>query len=195
MSDESRSLGVLKKILKKKPVVTSTKSEEVSNQMVNAFWDEEISPIKISRGRPGRPKIKEENKAKNITLCLAQKYLKFLDDFNPPKTKLMGRGRKVRYIIDEFVVLYKRQRTHLDLLNEMLIQVESILKKYSFGVKKGEKLQLSPSERREISKQVQHVTTFLKMFAYSPKELQKLLSREKWSVLAFCLDWRKQHGE
>ncbi len=194
MNDSARSLSVLKKLLEKKPQVSSLKAENLAGQLSDYFWENDLSSEKVFKRRPGRPKVKDENKAKNITLCLGQKYLKFLDEFRPHQKKILGRGRKVRFIIDEFVVLYKRQKLQLEVLAEMLKSLESILKSHSHKVKKGQKVELSQSEKNEISKQVSPIITFLKMYGYTPKDLQKILSKDLWALVAFALDWRRQYG-
>lgn len=191
MSDSSRSMDVLKKILQKKSKDISPAMEKMEDQLSTQFWDQEISPTQVLKKRPGRPAVKAEKKAKNFTLCMGPKYIKFLDEFKAPQKKLMGRGRKVRYIIDQFVILHKRQKAQLEVLSEVLSNVEHDLKKHSHRTKKGEKLQLTSSEKAEISRSVNQVLTLVKVLNLSPKELYQLLSREKWAVMAFCLDWRK----
>jgi len=195
MSDSSRSMQVLKKIMQKKTKAIGTETKEISEQLVSSFWQEEEAVTKtFKKKRPGRPVVKEEKKARNFTLCMGPKYIDFLDQFKVPQKKLMGRGRKVRFIIDEFIVLYKRQKSQLELLVDVLNQVEAILKKHSGKVRKNEKLQLTPSEKGEITQYVQHVNTLQKVLGFSPKELHKLLAKDKWAVMAFCMDWSQKQG-
>lgn len=192
MSDSGRSMDVLKKILKSG---TSEKTEAKNPaQLVEKF----LSPEKISRPKtrktPGRPKVDDHLKARNFTLCLAPKYLAFLDNMQVQDKKVQGRGRKIRYIIDQFLELHRRQKSQLAVLKEVLLNVEKVLKGFSGQVKQGQKLDLTPREKAEITKAVGQFQVLLKVLGFTPKELHRLLPRNEWAIVSFCLDWMKKTG-
>jgi hypothetical protein len=108
--------------------------------------------------------------------------------------KVQGRGRKVRFIIDQFVELHQRQKSQLLILKNALTQVENVLKEFRGQIKKGHKLELTSKEKAEISQAVSQVEILLKVLGYTPKTLHRLLPRSEWSVVSFCLDWAKKNG-
>ncbi|HXH73578.1 MAG TPA: hypothetical protein VNJ08_01335 [Bacteriovoracaceae bacterium] len=192
MSDSARSMDVLKKILKngvkeKVPV----RAEEVIEKYLSPT---QANRAKIVTRAPGRPKVEDYLKARNFTLCLAPKYLSFLDSMKVHDKKVQGRGRKIRFIIDQFLELHRRQKTQLGVLREVLLNIEKVLKGFSGQVKKGDKLELSPREKAEITKAVNHFQVLMKVLGFTPKELQKLLPRGEWAIVSFCLDWIKRGG-
>jgi hypothetical protein len=144
--------------------------------------------------RPGRPKLDQEKKARNFTLCLAPQYLDFLDRMTVKDPKIQGRGRKIRFIIDRFIEHERRSIEQLKVLRESLNEVQKTLSAFGGRVKKGEKLQLLNSEKLTITKKVDQVHTLLKILAYSPKTLARLLPRDEWAILSFCLDWKSNKG-
>lgn len=193
MNDYSRSQDVLNKILKngvsEKPSVTT--SEEVIEKFLS-------TPAKVftkKTGTPGRPKLEEKLKARNFTICLATKYLEFLDRMIVKDRKVQGRGRKIRFIIDRFLEMGKRQEAQLQVIRDSLKNVENVLKTFSGQVKKGQKLELSTREKLEVRKAVNQVHLLVKVMAYSTKDLHRLLSRNEWAVMAFCIDWTRNHKE
>lgn len=189
MSDSGRSLYVLQKLLKGKDPAAETPAEKIEKFLKPA------PPIKKKAVKsPGRPKVEEHLKARNFTLCLAQRYLDFLDRMIVKDTKVQGRGRKIRFIIDRFVDHERRQVAQLKILRESLLQVETVLKSFSGQVKKGEKLNLNPREKAQVTQCVGQVLTLIKILSYTPRELQKMLPRGEWSVLAFSMDWSKRGG-
>jgi hypothetical protein len=140
--------------------------------------------------KPGRPAVPEEKKAKNFTLCLAPRYLEFLDRMVVRDPKVRGRGRKIRFIIERFIEHERRSVAQLRVLREGLVTVQQTLGGFGARVRKGEKLNLSPRESEAIGKAVDQVHLLLRILNYSPKTLHKLLPREEWAVLSFCLDWK-----
>ncbi|HXH29374.1 MAG TPA: hypothetical protein VNJ01_01055 [Bacteriovoracaceae bacterium] len=194
MNETEQSLNVLKKILRSTPPETPPPGPET---IIEKFHTEVPSPqaFKISKRSPGRPRVDETLKAKNITLCIAHRYLLFLDKLHIPGKEDLGRGRKIRYIIDQFIDLKKRQKDQLAFLKEALSGVEIALKEYSDDVKKGKKLELSIKERAEISKVVTQVLILVRVLAYTPKSLFKILPKQEWAVLSFCLDWSRKREE
>lgn len=177
-------MDVLSKIL-------SLKEKKDSAEIVQKFLEPKPIAKKLSKKRPGRPALPLEKKARNFTLCLAPKYLEFLDTMQVKEKKIQGRGRKVRYIIDQFLVLHKRQRAQLEVMREFIRNVKQQLETHSHQVKKGEKLLLSAKEKAEINKVVKELHLVVQLLGYSPKELQKLLSNQDWSVISFSLNWIK----
>lgn len=139
----------------------------------------------------GRPSIEEKKKARNFTVCMAQGYIQFLDSFKPPIKKIQGRGRKLRFIIDEFIRMSKRQRSQLKFLQESLENLDTVLKSFSGSVKKGEKLTLTSKEKSMIDTHVSRVNLLAKILCFTPKELQKILPVHHWSLYSFCLNWKK----
>lgn len=144
--------------------------------------------------KPGRPKVAEEKKARNFTLCLAPQYVEFLDKMTVKNTKIKGRGRKIRFIIERFIEHEKRSLGQLKFLREALARVQELLQSKSGRVKKGERLELTPREHKEISGAVDQVHLLMKILQYSPKSLHKILPREEWALLSFCLDWKANKG-
>lgn len=187
MSDSGRSLDVLKRLLKKVPEVKPPPEELVETYLAGPPKESAIT--KKKRG-PGRPAKEDHLKARNYTLCLDPKYVRFLDSMKVHDKKVQGRGRKVRFIIDQFLELHRRQRIQLEVLGQALENVETVLRNHSSQVKKGQKLELQPRERTEITKTVNQVALLVKVLGFNRKELHKLLPRSKWAVYAFCLDWQ-----
>lgn len=190
MSDSGRSLNVLQKLL------NSGKKEEIQSEkgveLIEKFLQPKPSAVtKIKKKAPGRPRVKDENKARNFTLCLAPKYLQFLDAMEVRDPKIKGRGRKIRFIIDQFIDLHKRQKNQLLILKEALIQVERTLKELSANVKAGEKLELSNLEKKRVTEVVKQVRILLNVLCYTPKDLHRLLPKGQWAIVSFCLNWSK----
>src|SRR5690606_9499288 len=69
--------------------------------------------LKKAVKKPGRPPVPAEKKARNFTLCLAQSYVKFLDNMVVKDRRVQGRGRKIRFIIDRFLEHEKRSLAQL----------------------------------------------------------------------------------
>lgn len=188
MGDTSRSLHVLKKILNsQKQDMPATATSE---KLIENFFEPAPKITKKVKA-PGRPKVEDHLKARNFTLCLAPKYLSFLDRLEVQDKKVQGRGRKIRFIIDRFLEMGKRQEAQLKVIREALINVEQVLKGFSGQVKKGQKLELTSKEKLEVRKAVNQVHILVKVMAFSSKDLHRLLSRNEWAVMAFCLDWTR----
>jgi hypothetical protein len=168
-------------------------NENVLNKLLSRHIEKKVSLPKRPKA-PGRPKVSEEKKARNFTLCLAPEYLNFLDKMVVKDRKIQGRGRKIRFIIERFIEHERRSIEHLKVLKRSLGDVQKTLEGFSSKVKKGEKLNLSIKERTQIDKAVDQVHVLLKILSYSPKTLHKMLPHEEWSVLSFCLDWRMNKG-
>lgn len=192
MNDYSRSLGVLNKILKNGVSDTTTATPE---EVIEKYFSLPSKIITRKAGTPGRPKIEEKLKARNFTICLAPKYLDFLDRMIVKDRKVQGRGRKVRFIIDRFLEMGKRQEAQLRVICESLKNVENVLKSFSGQVKKGQKLELNSREKLELRKAVSQVQLLARIMSYSAKDLHRLLSRNEWAVMAFCIDWTRNHKE
>lgn len=163
-------------------------NQNVLNKLLSKHIEKPETPSK-KRKTPGRPKITEDKKARNFTLCLAPQYLTFLDRMVVKDRKVQGRGRKIRFIIDRFIEHEKRSVEQLKVLKRSLAEVRDVLG----GLKNGGK-QLSLKERKDIDKAIDQVFTLMKLLAYSTKTLHKMLPREEWAVLSFCLDWRMNKG-
>jgi hypothetical protein len=148
---------------------------------------------KIFQHKPGRPSVPLDKKAKNFTLCLAPKYLEFLDNMVVKDTKVKGRGRKIRFIIDRFLEHEKRSLGHMKVLKESLGDLEIVLKSFGPRIKKGEKLNLTPKESASLDKAVHNIHLLIKILGYSPKTLQRILPREFWEILSFSLDWKNKN--
>lgn len=148
--------------------------------------------VKTSK-KPGRPAKVEADKARNFTLCLAPEFLRFLDQMAVKDPKVQGRGRKIRFIIERFIEHEKRSLSHMRVLRETLAGVQDDIKGLEGRVRKGEKLNLTIKERTTLSKSIDQVMTLIKILNYPPKNLQKMLPREDWAVLSFCLDWHSNN--
>lgn len=174
------SENVLQRLLKPK------KEEKI----LESFLRPEPIVKKRSLKKPGRPKVSDEKKARNFTLCLAPQYLEFLDKMIVKDTKVQGRGRKIRFIIERFIEHEKRSIQQLKVLRDALAEVQKILSGFGGKVKRGESLHLTPKEKATVSSAVDQVHVLLRVLQYSPKSLQRLLPREEWAVVSFCLDWK-----
>ncbi len=194
MNDTSRSMSVLQKILNEGKEVPLRPKASGPEELIQNFWGPHPQ-VKVGQKKPGRPKVAEEKKARNFTLCLAPKYLSFLDKMPMKEARLMGRGRKIRFIIDQFIELNRRQKAQLLILREGLLQVEKVLQSFSDQVKKGQRLNLAPKEKAQVTAAVNQVKILLKVLAFTPKELHKLLPRHEWSLVSFCLNWSQNSGE
>ncbi len=88
MSDSGRSMDVLKKILKAgEPLKKSRpQPEELIEKYLAPVGSRKILKEKLKS--PGRPKVEDHLKARNFTLCLAPKYLAFLDCMQVKEKKL-----------------------------------------------------------------------------------------------------------
>ena len=190
MKNTSRSMDVLKKILQNAPENQAVKPEH--EKLVEKYLQPGPAETKIFQKRPGRPAIEEHLKAKNLTLCLAPKYVTFLDQMKMKDKKIQGRGRKIRFIIDQFVEMHRRQKLQVQVISHGLKSVEEILKGFSGQVKKGEKLSLTPKEKAQITQATHQVKLLMNVLKYTPKDLHKMLPKSDWSILSFCLDWSKQ---
>jgi hypothetical protein len=174
------SENVLKRLLK----------EKSENVVLEKFLKPRPVVKKKAARAPGRPKVSDEKKAKNFTLCLAPQYLEFLDKMVVKDTKVKGRGRKIRFIIERFIEHEKRSLSQLKVLRESLSNVQKLLQSFSGRLKKGEKLDLNIKEKGTVSAAVDQVHTLLKILHYSPKTLQRILTREEWALVTFCMDWK-----
>lgn len=192
MGDSGRSMNVLKKILNSNKI--EIKDFETPAELVEKYFRPASTSASKKKQKPGRPKVADNLKARNFTLCLAPNYLDFLDRLEVKDKKIQGRGRKVRFIIDQFIELGHRQEKQLSLLREALANVEQVLKGFSAQVKKGQKLELTSKEKAEISRVVNQVHLLIKVLAITPKSLHRLLSRSDWSLCSFCLDWLRKNG-
>ncbi len=141
-------------------------------------------------GKPGRPKVAREKKAKNLTLCLAPQFVEFIDKMKVRDPKVKGRGRKVRFIIERFVEHERRSITHMKVLHEALSEVQDVLSGFGSQVKKGEKLNLSLKDKQKITGVVNQVHALMRILGYQPNQLKKMLGSDDWSLLAFCMDWK-----
>lgn len=193
MNDSSRSMDVLQRLLRTNTTQKEpTKAPEV---LVEDFLKPKpAKKDKIILKKPGRPTKEAHLKARNFTLCLDPKYLGYLDQLKIPSKLAQGRGRKIRHIIDRFITLSKRERAQLAVLTQSLDEVEKLLKAYSGAVKKGQKLELSPREKAEITKVVRQVKILITILCLTPKEMHRLLSRPHWAIMSFCLDWIQKDG-
>lgn len=178
---------VLDKLLanKKKEAVLVNNSSTRPEELVEKLF----KPANLKTA--GRPSVEAKKKARNFTVCMAQGYIQFLDSFKPPIKKIQGRGRKLRFIIDEFIRMSKRQKGQLKFLQESLENLDAVLKSFSGSVKKGEKLSLTTKEKALIDTHVSRVHLLAKILCFTPKELQKILPAHHWSLYSFCLNWKK----
>lgn len=183
--------NVLDKLLANRKTSLKDKKNGDLSQMVENFFQRE-RPFKKSTRKVGRPIIDEKLKAKNFTICMAHNYVKFLDAFKPPIKKIQGRGRKLRFIIDEFIKMSKRQRGQLKYLQQALASLEDTLSSFSDVVKKGEKLSLSTSEKKMITTQVNRVKLLAELLCFTPAELKKILPLNDWNLYSFCLHWKEK---
>lgn len=145
-------------------------------------------------GKPGRPKVPATLKARNFTLCLAPEYLSFLDRMVVKDSKIQGRGRKIRFIMDRFMEHEKRSLHQMKVLRQALTDVQKVIQAFGSRVKIGQKLELSIREKAEISQVVKQVHTLMKLLGYSPKVLQRMLPSGEWAILSFCLNWNQNRG-
>lgn len=178
------SENVLKRLLQKK----------TQTEMVETFLRPAKPAVKKKPNKPGRPKIEKSKKARNFTLCLAPQFVEFIDKMVVKETKVLGRGRKVRFIIERFIEHEKRSLHHMKVLREALLNVQNVLQSFGGRVKKGQKLDLTNKEKAEISKVVDQVNTLLNLLNYSPKVLHRMLPPGEWAVLSFCMNWKMNRG-
>jgi hypothetical protein len=169
----------------------ANKKKEASLLNNKASAEELVEKLFKSAKTAGRPSIEAKKKARNFTVCMAQGYIQFLDSFRPPIKKIQGRGRKLRFIIDEFIRMSKRQKGQLKFLQESLENLDVVLKSFSTSVKKGEKLNLTAKEKSLIDTHVSRVHLLAKILCFTPKELQKILPAHHWSLYSFCLNWKR----
>lgn len=172
---------VLDKLLSKRSLVPAKEKKMASSEVVINYFK--------SSARPGRPALEKKLKARNFTVCMAPNYIKFLDSFKPPIKKIQGRGRKLRFIIDEFIRMSKRQKSQLKYLQEALKGLEQVLNSFSGEVKKNEKLVLTSKEKQLISTHVNRVKLLVQLLSFSKEELKKILPPHDWNLYTFCLNW------
>ena len=156
-------------------------AEDVLKKLLSRKIEKPL-PVPRKPGKPGRPKVAWEKKAKNLTLCLAPQFVDFIDKMKVRDPKVKGRGRKVRFIIERFVEHEKRSLIHMRVLRETLQNVQEVIQ--TLGK------ELSVKDKQKITAVVNQVHTVMKILGYPPKTLRKMLSPEDWSLLAFCLDWK-----
>ncbi len=184
------SNSVLDRLLRQRPGAAQAEPSESRDQRFSGRLREKTHVQKPAPKKPGRPSVPDEEKARNFTLCLAPQFVKFLDRMVVRDPKVRGRGRKIRFIIERFIEHEKRSVGQLRILRESLGSVQETISGFGARVTKGEKLSLSPREREAIGKAVDQVHLLLKILNYSPKALSKLLPREEWAILSFCLNWK-----
>lgn len=182
------SENVLKKLL------GSVSPAETDNRFIQEFLKPEPVVKKKALRKPGRPAVPKAKKARNFTLCLAPQFVEFIDKMVVKDPKVKGRGRKIRFIIERFIEHEKRSIGHMKVLRDSLSEVEKTIQGFGNRVKKGEKLDLSVKERATITKAVDQVHLLLKILNYSPKVLHRMISREEWAILSFCLNWKSNRG-
>lgn len=183
--------NVLDKLLRTKNVKPLPEMKGEASTMVEDFFRQKAR----SSGKPvkkaGRPVVEDKKRAKNFTVCMAVNYIAFLDTFRPPIKKIQGRGRKLRFIIDEFIKMSKRQRSQLKYLQEALKSLQEVLTSFSGAVKKGEKLSLTPREKQMITTHVNRVKLLTQLLCFNHQELKKILPPEDWNLYSFCLNWNE----
>ena len=182
---------VLQKLLNKGSSAVSEKKREDSSLLVESYLRPEKAMVR-KKALVGRPVVEEKLKARNFTVCMAHNYLQFLDAFKPPFKKIQGRGRKLRFIIDEFIRMSKRQKGQLKFLQEALGNLQSVLSSFSATVKKGEKLELSSKEKQLISLHVNRVQLLTQILCFTPQELKKILPLQDWNLYSFALNWKNK---
>lgn len=180
LESQLSSENVLKKLLK-------TRTED---KILEKFLKPEPIMKKKAVRKPGRPKVSDEKKARNFTLCLAPQFVEFLDKMVVKDPKVKGRGRKIRFIIERFIEHEKRSIQQLKILRDALNEVQKILSGFGGKVKRGERLNLTPKEKASVSSAVDQVHTLLKILSYPPKSLQRILPREDWALISFCINWK-----
>ena len=156
-----------------------------SNDVLQRLLSKKIekkAPEPRKPGKPGRPKVASEKKARNFTLCLAPQFVDFIDKMKVRDPKVKGRGRKVRFIIERFIEHERRSLTHMRVMHEALAGVQETIRYVGKD--------LSIKDKQKISGAVNQVHTVMKILGYQPKTLRKMLSAEDWTLLAFCLDWK-----
>lgn len=143
---------------------------------------EKPAPQPRKPGKPGRPKVAREKKARNFTLCLAPQFVDFIDKMKVRDPKVKGRGRKVRFIIERFVEHEKRSLVHMRVLREALGNVQATIETVG--------KELSLKDKQKITAVVNQVHTVMKILGYQPKTLKKMVSSADWALISFCLDWK-----
>ena len=140
--------------------------------------------------RPGRPSKRQDEKAKNLTLCLAPEFVRFLDEMQVRDPKVRGRSRKVKFIIERFLEHEKRSVGHVRVLRESLGQVSKDLDLLGSIRSKAEKsIKLKASEEEKLTRSVRQVRTLMRVLGYSPKVLRRMLPSDDMRLLEFCLAW------
>src|SRR5690606_20473798 len=104
--------------------------------------------------------------------------------------KVQGRGRKIRFIIDRFLEHEKRSLAQLKYLRKSLGQLDQVLKSFAGRVKKGQKLELTAKEKKEVSQAADQVYLLLNVLAYARKTLRERLTHEEWALVSFRHDWK-----
>jgi hypothetical protein len=178
------SENVLKKLLRPK----------TQEQILGEFLRPQLRDKAVLTKRRGRPKLEKSKKARNFTLCLAPQFVDFIDKMVVKDPKVKGRGRKIRFIVERFIEHEKRSLAQMRVLRESLGRVQEVLSSFSGRVRKGEKLELTSKERALVSKAVDQVHLLMKILYYTPKVLQRMLPKEEWAILSFCLDWKNNRG-
>lgn len=180
--------NVLQKLLKPNSIT------KTSEEKIEEFLRPVPSVFKKIKKNPGRPKVEDRKKARNFTLCLAPQYIEFLDKMSVKDSKVKGRGRKIRFIIERFIEHEKRSLHQIKILRESLTQVQKILSSFGARVKKSERLELSTRDKAEITKVVEQAHLIVNLLGHNSKSLQKILPKEDWVLLRFCLDWKTNKG-
>jgi len=179
-------MDVLKKILKAGLEEELHRKKSENGGHLEAFKQNQTE--KKQKRSPGRPKIADNKKAKHITLCLPQKYVRFLDEMKVKRAP--GRSKKVKYIVDEFLELKKREKRHLETFSQTLLELKNYLDELG-SQKTSKKLLLEPKEKKQIQSQVDQVFILAKLLGFKKEELQRKMSKADYLVLLFCLDWRR----
>ena len=180
-------MSVLQKLLKSVEKTAEMKPEQIVQEFLKtpekAFQKKSMKP-------KGRPVVAEKDKARNFTLCLAKNYLAFLDGMKVKDPKVKGRGRKIRFIIDRFLEHERRQVNQMKVLKKAIQSVETTLRDLTHK----KSTDLTTREKAEIDKAVSQVETLTKILGFTTKELHRMLPKNEWAVMSFCLNWQMKKG-
>ena len=145
-------------------------------------------PVLFKRGK-GRPVKAQEEKARNITICLSQEHIELLDQANFQEKNTKGRGRKVRFIMDSFLKYQKREKEQIRSVQESLRLVANNIDTFSRNYKRAEKFSENERVMADLEKSISNMRIILGLLKIEAMDLKKNLTEKEWSTYQFALSW------
>lgn len=161
-------------------------------KVIFEFFEKAPSPVcelAIFKRGKGRPVKAVEDKAKNITICLSKEHIELLDKASFQEKNTMGRGRKIRFIMDSFLKYQKREKEQIRSVQESLRLVAQNIDTFSRNYKRSEKFSENERVMADLEKSISNLRIILGLLKIEVVDLKKNLTDKEWSTYQFALSW------